>query len=203
MPTAFDACFAAVIGAEGGYVNDPNDSGGETKYGVSRASYPNVDIPNLTLDGAKAIYLRDFWIKMHCDELPPPLSLLLFDSAINNGPRRAALFLQAAAGVPQDGIVGPQTIEAAKRKTLVSLLTEFQALRILYQMTSPKVTLYGLGWARRLSALSFAAIALEGQPQAPQPIVLSPDVQNAIEREITKQLQERALTDALNQRVQP
>ena len=57
----FLKAFEKVLRHEGGYVNDPLDLGGETKYGISKRSYPHLDIKNLTLDQAKQIYFRDFW----------------------------------------------------------------------------------------------------------------------------------------------
>ena len=52
----FDSAFTIILGSEGGYVNDPRDSGGETKYGIAKKFYPNLDIKNLTVEQAKAIY---------------------------------------------------------------------------------------------------------------------------------------------------
>ena len=68
MTTTFDTAFANVIGLEGGYTDDPRDRGNwtggtvgqgklrGTKYGISAAAFPTLDIANLTLDAAKAIY---------------------------------------------------------------------------------------------------------------------------------------------------
>lgn len=82
---SFQQAFQIVIGHEGGYVNDPVDPGGETKYGISKRSYPDVDIPNLTLEKAQAIYERDYWLKCGCDKLPHPMNIIIFDSAVNHG----------------------------------------------------------------------------------------------------------------------
>jgi lysozyme family protein len=58
----FHAAIQTVLDHEGGYSNDPSDRGGETKYGISKTSYPDLDIKNLTREEAIAIYERDFWI---------------------------------------------------------------------------------------------------------------------------------------------
>jgi lysozyme family protein len=71
--TAFDSTFDRLIGNEGGYSNDPADPGGETNWGISKRSYPNVDIKKLTKDGAKAIYLMDFWSPLSADKMHPQL----------------------------------------------------------------------------------------------------------------------------------
>jgi lysozyme family protein len=81
----FPAAFAIVVGIEAGYVDDLSDPGGETKYGISKRSYPNVDIPQLTLEEAQAIYRRDFWDKLNLDSMPWNLALIEFDAAVNQG----------------------------------------------------------------------------------------------------------------------
>lgn len=74
-----------VIGREGGYVNDPADRGGETKFGISKRSYPNLDIKNLTQMDAAAIYKRDYWDAINADQLPENIREMAFDAAVNHG----------------------------------------------------------------------------------------------------------------------
>src|SRR4030043_1081564 len=81
----FDRGFEIVIGLEGGYSDNPADPGGETKYGISKRSFPDLDIANLTLEQAKEIYLVEYWGKAGCDELVSPLNIYLFDAAVNIG----------------------------------------------------------------------------------------------------------------------
>jgi len=89
MRASFDKAFALTIGVEGGYSNDKNDPGGETKYGISKRYHPTEDIKNLTIDRAKAIYLEEYWIPAKCDSAPYPMDVCLFDSQVNpqNDPR--------------------------------------------------------------------------------------------------------------------
>jgi lysozyme family protein len=77
----FDEAFELLIGHEGGYVNNPNDPGGETKYGISRRQYPGEDIANMTLERAKTIAKRDFWGPAGCDVVPDAVKFDLFDTA--------------------------------------------------------------------------------------------------------------------------
>ena len=86
----FDLAFSLVIGHEGGYVNDPRDPGGETKFGISKKSYPNLNIRLLTLADAKRIYLRDYWNRLQLDRLPDAVRFDLFDAAVNSGLTTAA-----------------------------------------------------------------------------------------------------------------
>ena len=63
---SFDKAFEILIGHEGGYVNHPDDPGGETKFGISKRSYPDVNIAALTLDDSKLIYFNpdNTWIEV-------------------------------------------------------------------------------------------------------------------------------------------
>jgi len=81
---------------EGSYVNDPDDKGGETKWGISKRAYPEVDIKNLTREEALRIYQRDYWIAAGCDSLSYPMNVVVFDSAVNCGVARAKAWLRAS-----------------------------------------------------------------------------------------------------------
>jgi lysozyme family protein len=112
--TAWEHASRWIIEAEGGEVNDPSDSGGHTKFGISKRSYPHVDIASLTRDRALDIYRTDYWSRAGCHDLPAALALVVFDHAVLSGPRTAVAALQRAVLVTADGIVGPATIAAAK-----------------------------------------------------------------------------------------
>lgn len=162
MPTAFERAFAIVVGAEGGYVNNPADPGGETRFGVSKRSYPDVDIVNLTLAQAQAIYKRDFWDPIRGDDLPPTLALLALDAAINSGPSRAARWLQAAVGVAQDGKIGPATLAAvhAHKGHGADVQAEFMAQRMNFMANLATWRSFGLGWSRRLARLPYLTASM-------------------------------------------
>lgn len=89
----FEKAVTFVLKKEGGYVNDPRDPGGETKFGISKRSYPDVDIKNMTVTAAKQIYYTDYWQIMKCDDMLWPLNLIVFDTAVNMGVGRAKQFL--------------------------------------------------------------------------------------------------------------
>lgn len=149
---AFREAFAATIGAEGGYVNDPRDPGGETQFGISKRSYPDIDIRSLTLDQARAIYLRDFWHANRCDELPARLAVQLFDAAVNHGARPAVSWLQTALGVPATGTVDGATISAARvAPDLSAVLMRFHGQRLAYYTDLATWPTFGRGWARRVA----------------------------------------------------
>ncbi len=108
----FNAAMVDLLAEEGGYSNDPDDPGGETKYGIDKATYPNVDIKNLTIDGAKAIYWRDWWSPLLARGIPPKTTAKLFDVSVNIGKGRAYKFLQRAVFATADGQIGPMTEQA-------------------------------------------------------------------------------------------
>ncbi len=149
--TWFDQCFEKLISHEGGYVNHSNDPGGETKFGISKRAYPQVDIKNLTLDGAKAIYKSDYWDRAQCDKLPPSVAYLLFDSAVNSGIGQAIRFLQRAVGVADDGALGPMTLAAVQRMDAEGLGAKFLGQRLDFMTKLTTWDTFGKGWARRIA----------------------------------------------------
>jgi lysozyme family protein len=178
MTTAFDAAFAAVLGHEGGFSDTPSDPGNwtggavgvgtlrGTKWGISAQAFPQLDIAALSQADAGAIYKTHYWDSVGADRMPAPLALLVFDAAVNAGAARAARWLQAALGVGQDGEIGPATLAALKAREadLAALMTEFMAQRIAFMAALPGWKLFGLGWARRLAALPFQAMAMPADP---------------------------------------
>lgn len=157
----FDKAFERTVGHEGGYTADSRDRGnwtsgvigkGElrgTKFGISAMSYPNVDIKNLTVNEAKAIYKRDFWDALNLGSAPQVMQFQLFDAAINHGWRRVVPMLQRAVGVKDDGIIGPKTIAAAKAMDPNDLVMKFLAERIEYFTKLSTFTTYARGWMVR------------------------------------------------------
>jgi len=73
---------------EGGYVNDLDDPGGETKWGISKRAYPNEDIYNLKPERAAELYYRDYWLAAGCESLPLQDAIVTFDTAVNLGVKR-------------------------------------------------------------------------------------------------------------------
>lgn len=115
MNTDWEVAIEFVLKIEGGEEGElvPNDRGGYTKFGISSVANPDVDVPNLTKEGAKQIYRERYWNTCRCDELPSPLAICVFDSAVNQGVTQTKKMLQIAlGGVKVDGIIGEETITA-------------------------------------------------------------------------------------------
>ena len=147
--TTFDQAFEIIIGHEGGYVNDPRDPGGETKYGISKRAYPKEDIKNLTLDRAKLLYKRDYWDAVEAESIPGAARLMLFDCAVNTGVGMAKKLLQRAVGTKDDGIIGPKTRAAISNTP--DLAMKFAGYWLQYYTDLPGWPTYGKGWTRRVA----------------------------------------------------
>lgn len=166
----FDTAFERLIGHEGGFSDDPKDPGNwtggrpgagkllGTKYGIAANTYPDLDIKSLTLDQAKAIYRRDWWDKIHADQLPSAVAFQLWDFAVNAGITRAVISLQRAVGVADDGKLGPRTLAAVNAMPVPDVLARFNAERLEFYASLSTWPTYGKGWARRVAGnLRYAA----------------------------------------------
>lgn len=166
---AFEAAFTILIGHEGGYVSNAADPGGETKYGISKRSYPQVNIANLSEDDARQIYKRDFWDKLELDNCDPALALIAFDAACNNGVSAATKWLQAAVGVTADGVIGPATRAAIAKANVQAAITNLHGARIDMMAKLPTWSTFGGGWSKRLAALPWQAATLAASLGAKSP----------------------------------
>lgn len=153
----FDRCFEKLIGHEGGYVNNPADPGGETKFGISRRTYPAENIAALTLARAKEIYARDFWGPAGCDAVPEPVKFDLFDMAVNSGVHMAIRTLQKAVGTHEDGLLGSATLQAVQAASPDRVLMRFNAGRLLFMTNLAGWSTFGKGWARRIAENQLSA----------------------------------------------
>jgi lysozyme family protein len=161
-PSNFDKAVEVIFLYEGGYINHPNDPGGETKYGISKRAYPNEDIKNLTKERAKEIYKENYWDKIKGDEIRPYLiALQTFDIAVNSGVYRASKLLQLSlnkigAHLVVDGIIGKNTlkvINALSFDEIIELNNTMVEMRIAFYdgliKENPKLAVFRKGWIRR------------------------------------------------------
>lgn len=188
--SVFDKAFAVVIGHEGGFDANRQDPGnwtggsvgaGElqgTNWGIASSSYPDEQrfvpaeqrmsmpsqVSDLTLDQARIIYRAAYWDRVSGDSLPPALALLVFDAAVNNGVRRAVIWLQGSVSASPDGQMGPATLAALNANAHsaggAAICAEFQAQRLAFMANLPTWRVFGLGWARRLCALPYQSLTM-------------------------------------------
>ena len=149
-------------GDDGAYHLDPNDPGGATKWGISQKAYPDLDIKNISRHGAEAIYERDYWRTSKCHELPFPLNMVVFDASVNVGVGRSIKFLQSAAKVNTDGVIGPITLMSIDKRWHKNP-SRFMAKVMAYRLKHYHVIAgNGLGqyfhnWSRRTMELAILA----------------------------------------------
>ncbi len=150
----FDKAIENTLKHEGGYVNDSSDNGGETNFGISSKSYPNIDIKNLTMDEAKYIYQRDYWNKLNADTIESQsVANALFDTAVNMGVSTSAKLIQKILEVKEDGAIGKITLKKLNEVDEKLLLSEFKIEKIkryaLLVKKRPANKKFLLGWINR------------------------------------------------------
>lgn len=149
----FDKAFEIVVGAEGGYSDHPSDPGGKTMYGiterVARSFGYTGEMRELPLEKAKEIYEKGYWGPAGCAQLPWPMCLYVFDSAVNQGVDPAKRMLQEALKVTVDGAIGPRTIMAAENQGIEGANTYLAVRACRYVLTKNWAT-FGKGWMKRL-----------------------------------------------------
>ena len=152
----FELSIDTILKHEGGYVNDPDDPGGETNFGISKRQYLKIDIARLTIEQAKMLYRQDYW--KYDEIISQPVATKVFDMAVNMGHGRAHRILQEAlqnVGEPVriDGILGPQTIKAANGSDYEELLKEIRILMAVryaqIALARPTSRKYLHNWMRR------------------------------------------------------
>ncbi|MBB3409866.1 lysozyme family protein [Rhizobium sp. BK316] len=173
----FPECLSITLASEGGLSTERTDpgnwTGGKigkgtlkgTKYGISAAAFPDIDIRNLTLDDVKPIYKTKYWDEIGGDTLPDGFDLATFDYAVNSGPARALRDAQAVIGVPADGKIGPVT----RAKAVTAGTREIKALcarRLSFMQSLAIWKTYGKGWSARVAKIEAKAVAmfLRSQP---------------------------------------
>lgn len=153
-----------LFGIEGGYVNDPDDPGGETKYGICKSSYSHVNIKALTIEQAAEIYRRDFWDKLRLSDIRnQTIADEIFDTAVNCGPGTAARITQVAINLTNypepdiavDGVIGPSTLAAINNhKSLSALYKALNGLQFMHYTKivegNPKQEKFFRGWLKRV-----------------------------------------------------
>lgn len=152
---AFAGASAFVIDILEGGSRVITDSGGVTRWGISKRAYPHLDIAVMTRGVAEDIYRRDYWNKIKGDLLPAALALLVFACAVNMSPNRATVILQRALGVPDDGILGTATLVAAQGFTPQSeLRARFNELWLRFYIelarSKPVFQKHLYGWSMRV-----------------------------------------------------
>jgi lysozyme family protein len=130
----FNKIMQFILQWEGGYVNDPKDPGGETKYGISKRAHPNEDIKGLTKERAFEIYRKNYWSDKW-EGLGFPLAACMMDTAVNMGPARAQKRFEMCGG----SYVQYLQLRIARYKELIK--------------NNPSLAKFEKGWMNRVTDL--------------------------------------------------
>lgn len=153
----FGTAFQLLLGHEGDFSDHPADPGGKTRFGVTEAVAREFgyqgDMRELPVELAQKIYLQRYWKPISAEDLPPGIRYIMFDAAVNSGPRQAALWLQRALGVEADGVIGPKTLAAAYAQDTNALRMRLLAQRLRFMTGLSNWPAFSRGWARRVADL--------------------------------------------------
>jgi len=161
MSNNFDRAFAALLGNEGGYVNNPKDPGGETNFGITVAvargyGYTGA-MRDMPLATAKAIYQAQYW-RAQFDQMPYVVAFQVFDGAVNSGVVQSVKWLQRALAVKADGIIGPFTMTAIGKADPLAVVIGFNAARLTFLTSLPTWATFGKGWSNRIAGNLLKAV---------------------------------------------
>lgn len=174
----FSRALAKVLVHEGGYVDHPQDPGGATNRGVTQGVYDDYrrgmgkstqTVKKLTDGELESIYRARYWSLVKADSLPPGVSYVVFDGAVNSGVAQSAKWLQRALGVKADGVVGPATLAAVNAHHDYPALVDAICDRRLAFLKALKTwKTFGRGWASRVSSVRQIGKAWAGGGQEPR-----------------------------------
>ena len=158
MTENFDHSLDLVLNSEGGFVNNPKDPGGMTNLGVTASTWANFkgrntnekEMRSLTRDDVAPLYEKKYWDACKCDDLPSGIDYLVFDFAVNSGPGRAIKTLQKAISVPEDGDIGPVTLQNIEIMDKTELINKFSEAKKQFYESLPTFATFGKGWLKRV-----------------------------------------------------
>lgn len=153
----FDEAFHHLLGHEGGYVNHPDDPGGETNWGVTKVvarqhGYEGL-MKDMPVEVAKAVYRKSYWDAVQADNLPPAIRYAVFDAAVNSGVGTSVRWLQQSVGATPDGVLGPKTLAALQEVNPDGLLRRMLARRLRAMTDMKGWPSFSAGWTRRVATL--------------------------------------------------
>ena len=159
MKENWDSCFAMVLKHEGGFVNHPKDPGGMTNLGVTRKNWElyldhdvtEADMRALTPEMVKPFYKKNYWDQIRGDDLPSGVDYAAYDLAVNSGTGRAAKYLQRIAGVAEDSVIGPRSLEAIKKCDAEDTVDEICNMRMDFLKGLNTFDTFGKGWTIRVN----------------------------------------------------
>lgn len=176
MKNNFEQSLTNLLGSEGGYQDDPKDSGnylfdgrkGCTNWGVTQSAWEayvghkvsNADMRNLTKEKISDFYRKKYWNACQCDALPSAIDYLVFDFAVNSGPGTAIKRLQESINCAPDGVVGPRTLQYINSFNTTDLINKYSAAKELYYKSLKSFPVFGKGWLNRVNEVKQIALRM-------------------------------------------
>lgn len=176
--------YEATLQYEGGYVNDPDDPGGCTNMGITIGTLRDWrndqsvncdDVKNLSPTEAALIYALNYWSPVWGNQVPIGVNTQVWDFGVNAGPSRAIKYLQMCVGTTQDGIMGPNTLQAVRDADVDRLLVQYHDARQGYYESLSTFSKYGNGWTARNDDCLALAQRLHAEGPNPLPDINLPD----------------------------
>jgi len=166
MKNNFKSALKHVLVHEGGWADHPKDPGGATMKGVTLATYRRYfsedkskdNLHNISAEELEEIYRSGYWNKCRCDKLPPGVDYAVFDAAVNSGPGRGMIWLQAAVGAKQDGGIGPNTLSRVEEQDPLRVTDDMCDRRLTFLRSLSTWPTFGKGWGRRVEGVRTIAI---------------------------------------------
>lgn len=156
MTGNFKECLDLVLKSEGGWVNNPQDPGGETNLGVTKrvweewVGHPVNTMKNLTEADVAPLYEQKYWRACYGEVLPRGLDFVVFSFGVNAGPGRSVKLLQQTVGCVPDGVIGPRTRELISASNSANLIAKFSEARREYYRALKTFPTFGRGWLARV-----------------------------------------------------
>jgi lysozyme family protein len=164
MQGNFKECLDLVLKSEGGWVNNPNDPGGETNLGVTKrvweeyVGHPVESLKKLTKEEVAPLYELKYWRPCYGEVLPRGLDFVVFSMGINAGPGRSIKLLQSSVGCVPDGVIGPATRRLISDSNSATLIAKFSESRREYYRSLKTFPIFGKGWLARVDREESEAI---------------------------------------------
>ena len=164
MKENFEECLKMLLHHEGGYVDHPEDPGGETNLGVTKRVYDEwggeKNMKDLTPEDVAPIYRENYWNRLKCDDLPSGVDFCAFDWGVNSGTGRAAKALQKVVGANPDGAIGPKTLALIAKQDPKYMIEEFGKIRQEFYENLSTFKTFGKGWTRRNEETTQASLTM-------------------------------------------
>jgi lysozyme family protein len=168
MNENWEKSFQMVLKSEGGFVNNPKDPGGMTNLGVTKKVWEEfvghevdeAEMRALTPELVKPLYKKNYWDKIKGDQLPIGVDYAAYDLSVNSGTGRAAKYLQRIAGVPDDGAIGPKSVEAIQSCDPDQTVDALCDMRLEFLKRLPTWDTFGKGWGRRVEEVKAKALEM-------------------------------------------